>query len=140
MTTNHNLDDHYKILGVSENATFEEIKAARNRMVFEHHPDKNPDNIDAAHNKTIAINLAYEIISNDEARRNYDAFRKTNQHSNEYAKARARYQESEYEARERVKKWVYENLNTRPTKKHKCYTPLTLPRNMYQVQIESLLL
>jgi len=129
---NQNFVDHYKVLGISENATTEEIRTARRRMAKKFHPDKNPDS-DSAHKETVAINRAYEILSNDEKRSKYDKDRSNERRSKrgavdttqqrEYAEARARYQESEYEARERVRKWVYESIGIRPTKKHKCYTP-----------------
>lgn len=132
MTKNYNLDDHYKILEISENATAIEIKSAWRRLVRMHHPDINPDDRGEAHNETVAINLAYEILSNDKARSNYDKVRSYERRSRngaedktqhrDYAEAKARYQESECEARERVRKWVYENLGTRPTKRHRCYT------------------
>ena len=127
-----NLDDHYEVLGISENATTEEIKTAYRRKAVQHHPDKNPGS-DSAHNETVAINLAYEILSNDKERSEYDKFRSYERRSkngvkdtaqqHEYAEARARYQESEHEARERIRKWVYESIGIRPTKKHKCYMP-----------------
>lgn len=133
MTKNQNLDDHYKILEISENATDTEIKAAYRRLMFIHHPDKNPNDRDEAHSATVKINLAYEILSNEKIRRQYDTVRRYERSSrngaedttqyHEYAEARAKYQESEFEARERLRRWVYENLGTRPTKKHRCYTP-----------------
>jgi hypothetical protein len=124
------MDDHYAILGVSEDATFDEIKAARRVLVFNHHPDRSPQDI-AAHSATIKINLAYEILSDDEARSNYDKSRRYERRSKSetwnaaeqraYTEARNAYQESEDAARERVKKWFYERLGARSTKRHRWY-------------------
>jgi hypothetical protein len=123
------MNDHYALLGVSKDATAIEIRKAYLREVFIHHPDKNPDNIDAAHAATIAINLAYEILSHDKARKNYDDLRNFGEHARSedvsqqqaYAKAHTRYKESENEAKERIKRWFYERLGVRPAKRHRCY-------------------
>jgi hypothetical protein len=132
MMKDRNLSDHYKVLEVSENATAAEIKAAYRQQMRIHHPDINPDDIEA-HSKAVAINLAFEILNNDRTRSDYDKIRSYKRGSRcgtsdtsqqrEYAETRARYQESEYAARERVKKWIYESLSIRPTKRHKWYTP-----------------
>lgn len=125
------MDDHYAILGISENATSDEIRAAYRVLVFKHHPDRNLDDIAAAHSATIRINLAYEVLRDDKARSNYDRLlgyerspRSKTWNAAEqraYAEARNTYQESEDEARERVKKWFYERLGVRSTKRHRCY-------------------
>lgn len=125
------MDDHYAILGVSEDATFNEIRTAYRLLMLRHHPDKNPGDIAGAHSATIRINLAYEILGNDTARHSYDELRRYISHppidvrnaaqERAYKKARNAYQESEDAARERVKKWFYERLGVRPTKRHRCY-------------------
>ena len=126
------MDDHYAILGVSEDATAEEIKAAYRHQIFKHHPDRNPDDVAAATWATVAINLAYEILNNERARSRYDDFRKCSAQPRReawgaaqqraYEQARARYQESEEQARERVRKWFYERLGERSQKRQRCYT------------------
>jgi len=63
--------DFYRILGVSREASSDVIKKAYRKLVFEHHPDRNPDSKDAEE-KIREINAAYEIIGDAEARRNYD--------------------------------------------------------------------
>ncbi len=63
--------DYYRILGVSRESTDEAIKRAYRKLVFEHHPDRNPDSRDAEA-RIREINAAYEIIGDPEARRNYD--------------------------------------------------------------------
>ena len=63
--------DFYRILGVSREASDDVIKKAYRKLVFEHHPDRNPNSKDAEE-KIREINAAYEIIGDAEARRNYD--------------------------------------------------------------------
>lgn len=63
--------DYYRILGVSREASDEEIKKAYRKLVFEHHPDRNP-NSPQAEEKIREINRAYEVISDAEKRRSYD--------------------------------------------------------------------
>lgn len=62
--------NYYQRLGISRNASKEEIKKAFRKLALEFHPDKNkrPD----AHEKFIAINEAYMILYDDEARQKYD--------------------------------------------------------------------
>jgi len=63
--------DFYRVLGVSREASHETIKKAYRKLVFDHHPDRNPDSTDAE-GKIREINAAYEVIGDPEARRNYD--------------------------------------------------------------------
>ena len=63
--------DFYRILGVSHEASDDVIKKAYRKLVFEHHPDRNP-NSKEAEERIREINAAYEIIGDAEARRNYD--------------------------------------------------------------------
>jgi len=70
MTSN---EDYYKILGVSRQATPEEIKKAYRRLAIQYHPDKNKDN-KAAEEKFKRINEAYAVLSDPEKRKNYDMF------------------------------------------------------------------
>jgi molecular chaperone DnaJ len=63
--------DFYRILGVSREASDDVIKKAYRKLVFEHHPDRNPNNKDAEE-KIREINAAYEVIGDAESRRNYD--------------------------------------------------------------------
>jgi len=55
--------DYYKILGVSENASQEDIKNAFRKLAFKYHPDKNPGNEKPAEEKFKEINEAYSILS-----------------------------------------------------------------------------
>ena len=63
--------DFYRVLGVSREASDDVIKKAYRKLVFEHHPDRNPDSTEAEE-KIREINAAYEVIGDAEARRNYD--------------------------------------------------------------------
>jgi molecular chaperone DnaJ len=63
--------DFYRVLGVSREASDDVIKKAYRKLVFEHHPDRNP-NSNQAEEKIREINAAYEVIGDPEARRNYD--------------------------------------------------------------------
>ncbi|MCS6896640.1 MAG: J domain-containing protein [Nitrospira sp.] len=63
--------DYYRILGVSREASEEDIKKAYRRLVLHHHPDRNPGSREAE--ETIRrINAAYEVLGSPEARRHYD--------------------------------------------------------------------
>lgn len=57
------IDDPYKILGVSPDASDEEIKRAYRRLAKQYHPDLNPGDETAA-KKMQQINAAYEQIKN----------------------------------------------------------------------------
>lgn len=60
------IDDPYKVLGVSPGASDEEIKKAYRRLAMKYHPDRNPDDPEAA-KKMQEINAAYEQIKNPDA-------------------------------------------------------------------------
>ncbi|MDW8416205.1 MAG: J domain-containing protein [Bacteroidia bacterium] len=63
--------DYYAILGVSRDASAEEIKKAYRRLARQYHPDTNPGN-KAAEEKFKEIQEAYEVLSNPEMRAKYD--------------------------------------------------------------------
>jgi len=55
--------DYYDILGVSKDATQDEIKKAYRKQALEWHPDKHKDNKEAAEKRFKEINEAYQILS-----------------------------------------------------------------------------
>jgi molecular chaperone DnaJ len=64
------LADHYETLGVSREATSDEIKKAYRRLARELHPDVNPG-ADASE-KFKSVTHAYDVLSNPEQRQQYD--------------------------------------------------------------------
>ncbi len=65
--------DYYEVLGVSRNATEEQIKKAYRKLALEHHPDRNPGN-KSAEEKFKEAAEAYAILSDNEKRAQYDQF------------------------------------------------------------------
>ena len=62
----------YTLLGVSKNAAQDEIKQAYRKLARKMHPDLNP-NDPKAEDKFKEISAAYDILSDPEKRRRYDA-------------------------------------------------------------------
>ena len=65
--------DYYEVLGVGKSADEKEIKKAYRKLAMQYHPDRNPDNKEAEE-KFKEINEAYEVLSDETKRRNYDQF------------------------------------------------------------------
>ena len=64
--------DYYDVLGVSRDASSEEIKKAFRKLAFQYHPDRNRD--DGAEAKFKEVNEAYEVLSDADKRAAYDRF------------------------------------------------------------------
>ncbi|MDQ3191228.1 MAG: molecular chaperone DnaJ [Bacteroidota bacterium] len=65
--------DYYEVLGVSRDASADEIKKAYRKLALKYHPDKNPDD-KGAEEKFKEAAQAYEILSNAEKKSRYDRF------------------------------------------------------------------
>jgi curved DNA-binding protein CbpA len=64
------MQTHYEILGVRENASKREIRAAYLRLIEKYHPDRNPR--PDANRIAAQLNVAYEVLSDDASRAAYD--------------------------------------------------------------------
>ncbi len=65
--------DYYEVLGVSKNASADEIKKAYRKQAIKYHPDKNPDDKEAEEKFKEAAE-AYEILSHADKKQRYDQF------------------------------------------------------------------
>lgn len=65
--------DFYQLLGVSKTSTPDEIKKSYRKLAMQFHPDKNQGN-KKAEEKFKEISEAYEILSDEKKRQNYDQF------------------------------------------------------------------
>lgn len=66
-------DDPYSVLSVSRTSSDEEIRRAYRRLAKEMHPDLNPDNRKVSEERFKRISAAYELLSDPEKRRKFDA-------------------------------------------------------------------
>jgi DnaJ family protein B protein 4 len=64
-------ENFYNILGISENATKDEIKKAYRSLQMKYHPDKNPGSQESI-NMTQKINEAYETLGDEQRKQDYD--------------------------------------------------------------------
>ena len=65
--------NYYDILGISKNASDDEIKKAYRVLAKKYHPDLNPGNTEAAE-KLKEVNQAYSVLSDKTKRQNYDTY------------------------------------------------------------------
>jgi len=65
--------DYYEVLGVTKDASADEIKKAYRKKAIQYHPDKNPGDKESEEKFKEAAE-AYEILSNPEKKQRYDQF------------------------------------------------------------------
>lgn len=67
--------NYYEVLGVSENASKDEIRKAYKKLAIKWHPDKNPENKEEAEEKFKAISEAYAVLSDPKKKAEWESFR-----------------------------------------------------------------
>lgn len=67
-------EDYYSLLGVSRDASKDDIKKSYRKLALQYHPDRNKE--DGAEDKFKKISEAYAVLSDDDKRRKYDMFGK----------------------------------------------------------------
>ncbi len=88
--------DYYNILGVSKNASADDIKKAYRQKARKLHPDLNPNDKEA-HRKFQQLNEANEVLSDPEKRAKYDKYGENWKHGEEYEKAQQQYQQQQHQ-------------------------------------------
>lgn len=79
------MKDYYKILGVLKTASTDEIKKAYRKLAREYHPDKTGG--DEKKNRVfLDVNEAYEVLGNEDKRKNYDEKKPDNTSNNQTKK------------------------------------------------------
>ena len=79
--------DYYKTLGITKDASEEEVKKAYRKLARKLHPDLNPNDKEA-HKKFQQINEANEVLSDSEKRKKYDQYGKDWQHADQFEQQR----------------------------------------------------
>jgi len=64
--------DYYEVLGVARGAAEADIKRAYKKLALKWHPDNKPDQKELAQREFIAVQQAYEVLSDPEKKRRYD--------------------------------------------------------------------
>lgn len=64
--------DYYQVLGVTRDASQDEIKKSFRSLALRHHPDRNPQNQLEAEENFKEINAAYEVLGDPARRQQYD--------------------------------------------------------------------
>ena len=72
MSTSNKKRDYYDVLGVSRNASDEDIKKAFRKLALKYHPDKNKSS--GANDKFKEINEAYQVLGDPNQKAAYDQF------------------------------------------------------------------
>lgn len=90
--------DYYKVLGISKNASQEEIKKAYRKLSRKYHPDVNP-NDQTALAKFQEINEANQVLSDPEKRKKYDEYGKDWEHADAFEKAKQQNKNTHYRSK-----------------------------------------
>jgi curved DNA-binding protein CbpA len=90
--------DPYKVLGLSRDASQDDIRKAHRKLVRKYHPDANPEDL-RAEERFKEVQQAYEVLSDDKKRREYDERLRT---SSKESPGRARSRESPTRPRARA--------------------------------------
>ncbi|KAF9447786.1 DnaJ-domain-containing protein [Macrolepiota fuliginosa MF-IS2] len=70
----------YEVLGVPEDAAVDVIKRVYRRLILEHHPDKNSEDMEGSTKRFTRIQEAYEVLTDNRKRRKYDLQRQSQRH------------------------------------------------------------
>ena len=85
------MDNYYKILGLSKNATEKDIRQAYRKLARTHHPDVNQGN-SASEEKFKEINEAYGVLSDADKRKKYDLYGDKWEHADQMQEAQSQAQ------------------------------------------------
>jgi len=66
--------DYYEVLGITKDATQDEIKRAYRRLAREYHPDVSKETKEVAEEKFKEVSEAYEVLSSEETKKRYDQY------------------------------------------------------------------
>ncbi len=124
---------YYAILGVSEQATYPELKRAYRRLARKYHPDRNRSSEAEILIKT--INAAFEVLSDKDKRAEYD--------KGDFGKAMSNGR-PHYTVDQRIEEPYDYNLENRSRQEHKTKAPevhgatsaLDLPKGRFQITVE----
>ena len=109
------MTDYYKILGISEDADTKEIKAKYRKLAMKYHPDRNP-NDKKAEEMFKTISEAYEILGDENKRKEYDEKRKNkgNAGSQRFGEKKSSRAEQNGESAKRGAEAFFRNFSANP--------------------------
>lgn len=109
------MENYYKILGVSEDADAKEIKTKYRKLAMKYHPDRNP-NDKKAEEMFKTISEAYEILGDENKRKEYDEKRKNkgNAGSQRFGEKKSSRAEQNSESAKRGAEAFFRNFSANP--------------------------
>ncbi len=108
------MKNYYEILGLPNFATALEAKKAFKALAMQYHPDKNPDD-KTAEEKFKLINEAHRILTNEQAKANYDSLLESGYNQDDIAELAKK--SEEYQRRQQQKYAAYQDFLRRNAKK-----------------------